>query len=518
MSIAAPLIPKRLRSVKELTGGRPISVVQRGRRDNLIYRDNTGAFRTKRARTYEEKEAASQDALLRSLIADPAFWSLAMTLPGNRCRTGRRGRPSHNPSWLFLLLAGLTTITGSQRSAVVYLNDRDRWDWLRFYTEQHRPSGLDTLGDRPPQRHHFSTFLRKWESAAWAAVRLASHDRFRVDACQRARARGLFDPAEELRYSTVDHGQHIVFDGTVFKGPADSRRSTANGENWQMKSGRDRVWGSKVVFATARGDDYQSRLVLDFEQVLGTTPSGVGDEAASTITSATRLKEQMPGVRGIIVDSIIRGKHLAALADKGLIVTNYPHALSNPKKRSGGRFAPGRKEKKQQLRTLTHDTAQGVCQHRLDIVGGIFYTEQFDATGNLVPTECHVVGFDSRRNPSGSYRYYLKVSVPCANGAFKTLVPLYHEDRDKYAIKGLNRGELLRFYPPNTPQFQVLYGRRNDSESFHRQVKRRLPRLPAYRAERQVVFVMGLALVNNATSRAFVLKRSGLPGPLDSSP
>ena len=517
MSTATPSLATIFRPVEGLAVGEPVKVVQRGKRRGIVYRDNSsGAFRTKHARTYEEQEAASLDALVWSLIADPAFWSLAMTLPGNTCRTGRRGRPAHNPSWLFLLVAAISTLTGSQRSAITYLNHPRTWRDLRQATRRHRPHGLDGLGRKPPQRHHFSTFLRKWESAAWEAVRLASHERFRADACQRALGGGLFDATKELLYATVDHGQHVVFDGTVFKGPADSRRASANGENWQVKGGRERVWGSKVVFATTRTDDSQSRLVLDFEQVLGTTVSGVGDEAASTITSATRLKAQLPGIRGLIVDSVLRGEHLSQLADQGVIVTNYPHALSNPDARTHGRLGPRRKEKKKQLRTLTHKRPNGtVCQHRLDVVGAVLYTPQYNATGQLVPVECPVVGFDSRRNPSGVHRFYLKVEVPCVHGSFTTKVPLYHEDRHPDAIKGLNRGEYLRFYPPNTPQFQALYGRRNDSESFHRQVKRRLTRLPAYTSERQALFLTGLALASNAATRAFTRRRDGLPNALD---
>lgn len=494
----------------------PVKVIQRGRRDNLLYRDSTGALRTRRARTHEEKEAASQFALLRSLIADPAFWSVAMMLPGNRRRTGAPGRPTHHPAWTYLLIAGLTTITGSQRSAITFISDPVMWDFLRHYTAQHMPQGLDPVGDSAPERHHLSTFLRKWESAEWAPIREASHRQFRTDATTRARETGMFNPEQELRYATVDHGQHVVYDGTVFNSPSNTRRAAADAENWQLKAGRERVWGSKVTFATTRGDDYQTRLVLDYEQVTGTTATGVGDEAASTITSALRLKETLPGIRGVIIDSALRGKHLKLLADHGLIVTNYPHALRNPHKRSGGRFSSGREEKKKQLRTLTHKRPNGTqCQHRLDIIGSIFHTDQYDADGMLVPTECPVIGYESRRNPSGSHRYYLTVQVPCVHGTFTTKVPLYHEDRNEFAIKGLNRGELLRFYPTNSPQFQALYGRRNDSESFHQQIKRRLTRLPAYRSERQALFILGMALLNNAYTRAVALRRDNKPNPLD---
>ena len=80
---------------------------------------------------------------------------------------------------------------------------------------------------------------------------------------------------------------------------------------------------------------------------------------------------------------------------------------------------------------------------------------------------------------------------------------------------GISRGEHLRFYPPGTPQFHALYSRRNDSESLHNQIKRRLTRLPAYRVKRQMLFILGISLLHNAATRAFALQRQGEPNPLD---
>ena len=514
--IAAPAIPTRLKPLPGFTGGKPVTVVHRGRRDSLITQNAQGKFVTKRARTHEEKERASQFQLLRALIADPAFWSVAMMLPGNTCRTGKRGRPAHNPSWAFLLISGLTVLTGSQRSAITFVNDRHMWNFIRLYAEQFRPEELDSLGINPPERHHLSTFLSKWESAQWESIRNLAHKQFRADAGARAVSQGMLNPAKTLRYNQVDPGQHIVYDGTVFKGPADKYRVIADGERTQLKNGTEKVWGSKVVFATIRSADYQGRLVLDYEQVLGVTEEGVGDEAASTIKSATRLKEQMPGLRGVIVDSILRGTHLTELADRGVLVTNYPHALTNPKAAKEGRWGAGRKEKSKKLRTITHQPRRGqTCTHTLIAEGAVLKQPTFNATGHKVLTDCEVTGFESRRNPSGAHRYYLNIKVPCQHGDLAVTIPLYHEDNDKFAIKDINRGEYLRFYPPGTPQFQALYGRRNDSESFHRQVKRNLTRLPAYRARRQVLFVLGMSLLNNATARAFALRRAGQPNPLD---
>ncbi|MCF8526552.1 MAG: hypothetical protein K9G80_03450 [Candidatus Nanopelagicales bacterium] len=512
----APRVRIRMAPLPAQRGHKAARVVQRGRRRKLIYRNEAGEFRTKRARTDEEKEAASVFGLLRALNADPAFWSVAMTLPGNQCRSGRRGRPTHNPSWAFLMIAELTTLTGSQRSAITFISDPVMWDYLRAYTNAYCPREFDGLGLNPPQRHHLSTFLRKWEDQAWEVVRGSAHEQFRSDACTRARTRGLFNADQPLRYNTIDPGQHIVFDGTVFAGPATKQTTRADGEGFQLKSGTERVWGSKVVFASTRSDDYQSRLVLDYEQVTGQTATGVGDEAAATITSTLRLKEELPGLRGVIVDSILRGKHLTHLAGHGVIVTNYPHAERNPDSKEGGRFAEGRIDKRTQLRTLTHKRPnKRTCTHTLVTVGAVIYQPVLNDEGNEVLQECPVTGYTQRRNPSGEHRYYLRVQVPCKHGDLTTDLPLYHEDNSPGAVHGINRGEHLRFYPPNTANFHALYSRRNDSESYHRQIKQHLTRLPAYRVNRQSLFLLGMALVNNAATRAFEQQRNGEPNPLD---
>lgn len=506
----------RLAPLPAMRGHKDARIIHRGRRQRVLYRNAAGEFRTRRARTQEEEEAASDFALLRAFIADPVFWALAARLPGNRCRTGRPGRPTHNPSWAFLLLAGLTALTGSQRSAIIFLADPLMWDFLVLYTEKHRPAGFDSLGDKPPARHHLSTFLRKWESDDWAAFRVTAHRQFRADACQRAREFGLFDPDQPLRYKTVDPGQHIVFDGTVFSGPANKVVTRADGEGKQIKGGREEVWGSKVVFASNRTDDYQSRIVTDFEQVTGKTEEDIGDEAAATIESAKRLKEALPGLRGVIVDSILRGQHLTRLAADGIIVTNYPHAAANPESRKGGRFADGRIDKSSGLRTINHQRVNGrTCTHTLVTVGGVLYQPVLNDEGDQVLEECPVIGYDHRRNPSGDHRFYLRVHLPCRHGDITASIPLYHEDKAAGAVKGISRGEHLRFYPPGTPQFHALYSRRNDSESLHNQIKRRLTRLPAYRVKRQMLFILGISLLHNAATRAFALQRQGEPNPLD---
>lgn len=59
-----------------------------------------------------------------------------------------------------------------------------------------------------------------------------------------------------------------------------------------------------------------------------------------------------------------------------------------------------------------------------------------------------------------------------------------HTDGDR---QNWSRTELARLYPVSTLQFDCLAGQRNSSESFHNEMKRTMPRIPAYGATGQTL-------------------------------
>ncbi len=83
-------------------------------------------------------------------------------------------------------------------------------------------------------------------------------------------------------------------------------------------------------------------------------------------------------------------------------------------------------------------------------------------------------------------------------------VPLHHQPDDGLRFK---RAEYLRYYPPGSWQFGVLYGRRNDSESLHNQIKNDMPYLPGYGRAVQELLILGFALRHNAVTRHLALRR-----------
>lgn len=503
-----------------------VKVVSRGRRARVLSYGRDGRLQARRPRTHEEREAASLFQGVRAIIADPAFWAVAATLPGNARIEGSPGRPPTHPTWVYFLVAATTALTGTQRSAITFFADPAVWEFIRRYTADYLPAGFDPAGPTPPKRHHLMHHHTKWDCAEWDAFANSARVEHTKQALKSATEAGLLDPAKPLRYDHADPAQFIAYDGTIFRPASKSRpvkdpdkmakRRVDPAAGWH-KSGaqKQRVWGSKVVFASVRSDAYHGRFILDFEQVTGPTKTGVGDEAAATITSATRLKEQAPGAHGVICDSALRGEHLVRLAAIGLVTVNHPHAKRNPNRLAGGRNAPGRVGKQHKVRTHKHLLANGrECVHEVFANDSVLYQSGFNANGQTIRVEVPVVGYDKRANRNGDWRYYLKVRIGCPYGDQDIAIPLYHDDTTPGGLK-FARGEYLRLYPTNTPQFDVLYGRRNDTESLHNQLKVRLRKMPAYGQRRQRLYLLGLVVAHNALTRAHALRDAGLPNPLD---
>lgn len=76
------------------------------------------------------------------------------------------------------------------------------------------------------------------------------------------------------------------------------------------------------------------------------------------------------GMKGLLVDSVIRGRGVMHLQEDGIVVVNYPHAQSNPDGGPGKRLNPTRREKSA-LRTIAnHKDSNG--DHIIYAVGGEF--------------------------------------------------------------------------------------------------------------------------------------------------
>lgn len=518
-ALAVQPLPHHTKTLPMVDGTRT-KVRQRGRRHTIITARPDGTYGTRRPRTSEEREMVADTTQARIVLASPDFWNVAHSLPNNAYVVGKNGRPNKNPSWVLLFLATLATLTGSQRGAIRFVSDPYMWDMFRTWSSSYVPNGFDPAPATPPTRDHLSYFVRKWKSDAWAGVRANADDAFRGTALALAQHLGNLRDDQPLRYNQPDPGQWVSYDGTVYRGPSDKQKDPSKPGRrvdpacgWHNKYGDEkiRVWGSKVVFASLRSEDYWGRIILDYSHVVGAeTKTGIGDEAAVTLASAQRLKLTAPGMRGVIIDGVLRGKHITELSRLDIHTVNRPAALSNPERDVKGTNNDSRVEKSAKIGTHKHHRSNGtVCKHDVWVVGSNYHQRVLDASGSeaFVPLQVRTV--TRRANRGGkTFRHYTHLSIPCRYGDTEMVVGLHHEVEGEAS---LSRGELLRYYPTGSAQFGVLYGRRNDTEALHSHMKKTMPRLPAYGTEAQSLFVLAYAVRSNAVARNLAVRAQSLP-------
>lgn len=492
-----------------------------GRRSSLPTRRPDGTVGLRRPRNDEERNLVSDNQTVRAVLADPGFHAAAGQLPGNAPGAHPTvGRPTTMPSWGLYLVVCVAGYLGSQRAAVAYFADPVMWDIVRVWAQPHTPDGWLALPAKPPTRAMLRTFLKKWDSDEWADVRERVEKAQMGSAMSEAKRLGHFNPDCPLAYNKVDFRQWVTTDGTVLKAPSDHspdegtehRTDTASGLH---SKGGSTARGSKFVLVETVSDEYRGRFILGVAHVTPKAGKQQGDEAAPTVTTLLNLKAVASGMWGVISDTVLRGNHIKTLARNGILTVNIPPADSNPDRKTEGRNSKNRVERTQYLRTHRHTLPNGhVCEHRLHTVGSVPHQERYDDEGNvvLVPLPNGFAG-KATQNADGSYRWYVGYTVPCPNGG--TSVWLRIDGPGHADSKGWSWTDLMRFYPVGTPQYGLLYGRRNATESVHRQYKRKAERVPAYGYTRQLLFVFGYIATHNAVARAFHLRRAGKPNALD---
>ncbi|MCB0921314.1 MAG: hypothetical protein KDC08_05815 [Actinobacteria bacterium] len=500
------LLPERTVTLTT-DGNESQQVVQRGGQDSIVTERPDGTHGTKRPRTREETERISFTEQGRNILASRTFWDVAFSLPGNTRQVGKRGAPAHYPAWVYLFLVAMTTVHGSQNAAITHVcSDRHLWRMYRRYAHKHLPDGWDKAPKQPPKRHHLNYFLKRWRSQQWAAVRQQAVQAFRQAALTLANDLGHLPTGKALYYKRPCPSQWVAFDGTVYPGPTNNRPDKGkrydSASGWHNKYGKEktRVWGSKIVFASMRSEDYHGRIILDFTHVLGPNNiSGIGDEGKAIVTVAKRIHAHAPGMRGVIVDGVLRDLHITELSADNLHTINLPAAKTNTDRKTKGTRNSSRVEKRHKVTVHRHTRSSGrTCEHHIWAIGGQLH-EQVRSGDNGKPVWVPLTHdrVSTRPNSDGTWRHYIHATLHCHNHPVEFQVPLHHQPDTGPQFK---RGEYLRYYPPGSWQYGVLYGRRNDTESLHREMKREMPRLPGYGTTTQELFILGYALRNNAVT------------------
>jgi hypothetical protein len=444
------------------------------------------------------------------IAAAPQFWTLADWMPRNTDIVGMRGRKPKSADYAKLLVACLTWECISMLATVTELTFASTWTAVRKVLEENRPAEWDSAPLGCPSLSQMKSFNQKlarlgeqWREEAMESVaRQAVRD---------AQARGYLDPERKTSWSKPDGRDFVVTDGTVMLPAFGSGQDDSLGPQivYNDEAAKNKPIGAKVLTTSVHGDAPGSRMILRADMVPPGPNGSPGGESAPIAHAVRSIADAANGgLAGVIVDSVIRGKVVADLDRQGYLTVNYPHAQSNPNRAEGGRKADGRIERTLELPPMRHKTKGGAyCEHDLVLVGSVPNTRVADDEGNEQFTSLPIVGWPRRQNKDSTWRSYHTVEVSCIHGNFRHTYRLFPEDET-----GINYGEVARFYPTGSEQFADLYGRRNATESWHAELKRRRRRLPVRGMAMQSFYLCCMVVTQNAKSIERMKRAAAPPG------
>lgn len=536
-------------------------------------------FLSSQKRDGEELRGKSIQDQLSAIYTSEWFWIFCrMVFPNNNIHDAgyrsREGAKQHFPDWLlflFVCYAGIGSICSLKNSVSQLLSDSQ---WAEFCAKVHPWVPLDmtspyqipprdkkrrplavagtapndaTVPYQAPREHllgvpptppttavtthHLDYFMLRWRGMTKATkirpstpypvnhpyygMRDKAFEAFRRLGVRQAQAMGLILPDSPFVYARPDRNLFVGQDGVVFPIAKEGVASAALHE-----TGVGKVYGSKfAIFSIRVNGQYLSRVILDFLHVHSTHPGSHCSESEAVLDVMPKLLDlSHGGIRGLLVDSAVRGKAVTALHRQGIRVVNYPHAASNPDGGGGGkRLNPTRVEKSELRWIATHTNALGQpCDHAIFAVGGEFMELILSANGADSARALDIVDYEHRVEKNNLHRERLALRIPdCPFGdGFITKVPLFHDSPISTAPRGGNHGEYVRLYPPGSWQFKYLYGARNDTESRNADLKGRVKHLPKD-VRGQELRLLGAAMAHNAIAWQIHLQAHGLDNVLD---
>ena len=444
------------------------------------------------------------------IAASPQFWALAVNLPRNSDILGIRGRKPKSADYAKLLVACVTWQCMSMLATVTELSFGPTWNAVRLVLDDHRDPEWDAAPQFCPSLSQMKSFNQK-VSRLDKSWHVKAADTVSSQAVRDAQAHGYLNPTRKTSWSSPDGRDFVATDGTVMlpaygSGPDDSLGPQIV---FNDEKATNKPIGSKVLTTFVHGDASGSRIILRAD-VVPPGPNGSPGGESEPVARAVRNIAQSSngGLRGVIVDSVIRGKLVSELDREGYVVVNYPHAQSNPNRAEGGRKAEGRIERSIELPAMEHSArGDANCQHALVMVGSVPHTRMTDAEGDEQLVPLRIVNLIRRQNKDGSWRAYQEYEVSCFRGDFNHMQRLF-----PVAETSINHGESTRFYPTDSAQFRDLYGRRNATESWHAELKRNRRRLPVRGMAMQSFYLCCMMVTQNARNIERMKRAAAPPG------
>ena len=127
------------------------------------------------------------------------------------------------------------------------------------------------------------------------------------------------------------------------------------------------------------------------------------------------------------------------------------------------------------------------------MVGSMPHTRMIDAEGNEQLVPLRIVDRTRRYNKDGSWRTYRVYEVSCFRRNFTHMQRLFQVKETS-----INHGESTRFHPTDSQQVLGLCGRRNATESWHAELKRKRRFLPVRGMIMQSFYLFCMIATQNA--------------------
>lgn len=453
---------------------------------------------------------------ITAVFTHRALYEMAAAVPAQ----DRVGRPRKFPTHLILGFAVLQRVFRSGVRTEHELTDATTWVTVCAAIAQAQVDFADLdipdPGPVPPHWQAFRYARNRYLTAPQVLADLV--EVFTWHAVGQARDAGLLDPGGPGSLCHPDPSRTVYGDGTVirpmYKPPA-ARRTTdpktgaavityldPAGEPIDKPARRfdpdvaeyhghtGPVHGQNFVAWSVRGPGPHQRVVLTVGRV--GRPGQEADDAMAAFWPLHAIAG--PGIQAVVYDGAMRGAHIDELMTRaGVVAINKVHASSKTAARRGKAINP----RWFALGTWQHDTPAGACAHQLAAVDGAVSEVDLDDAGRpVVVSRLHRAQVKRPRRSSGRFHFNVGYTVPCPHGPFTAWVTPHGAAGDA----DHRRADAVRVIAEGEPDFEVLYGLRNDAESFNAQLKRTLlvDRAMSLGGARQLLDVLCFATLHNA--------------------
>ena len=429
----------------------------------------TGEATSRGYRRRTKRSASPTHSVMQRVTASVArddFWTLAERLD-QLIPLASTGRPRQYRLADVLVAEQIVTMSGSQRAGVREAHDLHNWNRLRTACEHAWPDHHERrLSSQPPSRNQMQR-----------ARQLLTGDPTILDDCREhltrtqveiARTIGCFNDTGSTTHPSPDNT--IAGDATWIPGRFNTSDTTqidtTTGEIRPRRHDPDTAPfhrdgsapGNYLVSVLTRTNAAGSRVILDATW----KPDGISDGDVFTELAIT-LKKRIPEIAAATYDMAL-DQHAA-----NTLITHKIQPITKVRKN----------------RHNTHAIA-ALGNHTFTTQHGDTYTDSVSAVGGVPAIEVIIDGEQQlqplervtshyRDNTDGTATLYviwrIPDTAPVPPKQRHATVRIRHNATDTELTTGRLRTRALRPIPPADPDFDALFGRREDTESMHNHLK-----------------------------------------------